>query len=750
MVLTLDHWHPATMTSTFALRAPPSEWTWTNTASESKAAHQPAPQGTDRPPPRDSFAGNFGFVDPNASSPSKKDLSFTHGASSLSSTLYPSPGAVHHVSDNPFFQTARHDGTGSMNPSECSMHDFFPNGSSASPHEPADAASTSWWMNALDHATFSPSHPDYPTFPDFETSDLPSHLSLPQTVGMDPAAFLNGEVTDSAESDATDSLIGSRKSRSTQPTEYSPVFRGQIGLSKDVPHSNVPCQTSVLTRKLTDVRVEDWSECVRPRPSSPLDLHSRLTFSFLAQTDEFALVTTMKGSIIYASSGSSATLDHDAGSLIGSSLSQLCHPKDFQAVLRELKEARIGLDSRGRPGSVVDVLFRGKRRSGDYVWLEASGRVVAEETRSRKIAILLLRRTSVPRLDWQSIQAADGLGGSEFWGRVTRHGMILQLSSDVAQVLDFQSEDLLGTTLKQLSPVEDWRVVDEAIKTAFEGKAARLEHRLLDRRMTEVEVVTDFYPVGSDKEEIIVCQINTLASDDVRSSASSFKDETRARSPAPGGSGSSFILRPNQAEMAEATKTRPRRTNERFSCIPSAFHALSSGNSRPQSGSLLADLGGRSPSDDAPNHHIAYQNAAMLNKHLKEELHALEAARDRVRVASVQVDDHRQVSPTMVQDVRGHEGLDDDDVKEGADPSLTDALGGQVPFHAAAADPDYPALPLEQPGEVPEVDMACLRSAKVCLNCGTSDTPEWRTAPGGRRELCNVRPSHLPGLILLD
>lgn len=91
-----------------------------------------------------------------------------------------------------------------------------------------------------------------------------------------------------------------------------------------------------------------------------------LTFVLL-QCDDFVHVLSLKGSLLYVSPSAKRMLEYEPAELIGKPLSSVCHPSDIVSVLRELKEAG--------PNTPVNIVYRVRRKTSGYVWLEATGKL---------------------------------------------------------------------------------------------------------------------------------------------------------------------------------------------------------------------------------------------------------------------------------------------------------------------------------------------------------------------------------------
>ena len=143
-------------------------------------------------------------------------------------------------------------------------------------------------------------------------------------------------------------------------------------------------------------------------------------------------------------------------------------------------------------------MFRARRSDGEYLWVEAAGNIMHEASRTRKVAILVGRPVQPPSLLWSDVESRGGLGEAEFWLKVSRGGLFLHVAAGgprggTADTLSFEPGELVGASFDQMTPPEDRANVATAVEAAMRGTSIRLEHRMYDRRMRKVEVVTVFH-----------------------------------------------------------------------------------------------------------------------------------------------------------------------------------------------------------------------------------------------------------------
>lgn len=326
----------------------------------------------------------------------------------------------------------------------------------------------------------------------------------------------------------------------------------------------------------------------------------------------------MKGSVCFVSPNIRDILGYDPRELTRKSFAKFCHPADFQPVLRELKEARQAYDAHpDHPGDGISLLYRARRKDGSYVWIEATGSIMNEESRTRKVAILIGRPVRPPSLGWADVRRRGGLGDSEFWLKLSRQGLLLHVAEGqqgTRETLSFEPGEIVGSSMRQLTPPSDHVIVLAAIETAFQGTSVRVEHRLFDRTRNEVDVVTVFHPPSGPGERTIYCQINTAESDRRRRAMS------RAYSISSQSSNASLTTAATSpASLLQLSLP------DRWPSKSTPYHP--SNTAGAAAGDVFEDLHG----EEAPNFHLTSHRLTLQNRQLNKDLEAAERARSENR-----------------------------------------------------------------------------------------------------------------------
>jgi PAS domain S-box-containing protein len=204
-----------------------------------------------------------------------------------------------------------------------------------------------------------------------------------------------------------------------------------------------------------------------------------LNMALLEHSPDVVHVLSLKGSFLFVSPSVKRVLEYDQTDLLGKSISDICHPSDVVPLMRELKDSSptnpsaatttssstnpAGTSTALTPSSpptnaagipnpsspilkTVNLLFRVRRKHSGYVWVECIGRLYSEPGKGRKAIILTARRRDMPRLAWSSVEAAGGVGGAnvEFWGQVSREGIVLVVSANVKDVVGRGPKEVVG------------------------------------------------------------------------------------------------------------------------------------------------------------------------------------------------------------------------------------------------------------------------------------------------------------------
>lgn len=206
----------------------------------------------------------------------------------------------------------------------------------------------------------------------------------------------------------------------------------------------------------------------------------------LENTDDVVHVLSLKGLFLYLSPACRRVLEYDAGELVGTALSTVCHPSDIVPVTRELKDSS--------NGSPVNVVYRIRRKYSGYTWFEAHGGLHTEQGKGKKCIILVGRERPVYALDRNDLSSEGTTGESELWSKISTAGMFLHVSSTSRVMLDRLPEDLVGTSLQSLMRPDSRKELARMLEMARSGEKVSFRHDLQNRRGQVLHAQTTIYP----------------------------------------------------------------------------------------------------------------------------------------------------------------------------------------------------------------------------------------------------------------
>ncbi len=237
----------------------------------------------------------------------------------------------------------------------------------------------------------------------------------------------------------------------------------------------------------------------------------------LEHSDDFIHVLSLKGIFLYCSPSCRRILEYDADDLLGKALSSICHPSDIVPVMRELKESSNSIEA-------VNLVYRIRRKNSGYMWFEAHGKLHLEQGKGRKCVILSARERPVYKLQWRDLQTIGGITNQEFWAKLSVDGLFLYASPACINLLNFQSDELVGTSLYQYVKSDRTTDITRSLIAARDGNAHSLKHHIQKKNGQYVEVLTTFYPgnfnQANNRPSFVICQTKEIAPDVRRRSVS--------------------------------------------------------------------------------------------------------------------------------------------------------------------------------------------------------------------------------------
>ncbi|KAF3920718.1 hypothetical protein AA313_de0202848 [Arthrobotrys entomopaga] len=237
----------------------------------------------------------------------------------------------------------------------------------------------------------------------------------------------------------------------------------------------------------TTISKEDVSRVLQSLGSVDTDMARRLWDKILLEnTDDVVHVLSLKGLFMYCSPSIQSVLEYEPSELVGTALSSVCHPSDIVPVTRDLKDTSTG--------SMVNIVFRIRRKYSGYVWFESHGSLHIEQGKGRKCIILVGRERPVYKLPWKEVQANGGIGENEMWSKLSTSGMFLFVPSHTKGLLDREPDELIGTSLQALMRPDSRLEVNKALDSTRTGKKVTVRHELQNRRGQFLQAMTTFFP----------------------------------------------------------------------------------------------------------------------------------------------------------------------------------------------------------------------------------------------------------------
>jgi PAS domain S-box-containing protein len=225
----------------------------------------------------------------------------------------------------------------------------------------------------------------------------------------------------------------------------------------------------------------------------------------LENTDDVVHVLSLKGLFLYLSPACRKVLEYEAGELVGTALSSVCHPSDIVPVTRELKDTSTGAS--------INVVFRIRRKHSGYTWFESHGSLHTEQGKGRKCIILVGRERPVYALQRSDLVSAGGVGENELWSKMSTSGMFLYVSANSGKLLDRQPDELIGTSIQALMRADTKTDFDRILEVARTGKRASFKHEMQNRRGQVLQAQTIIFPgdaVEGSKPTFFVAQTRLL------------------------------------------------------------------------------------------------------------------------------------------------------------------------------------------------------------------------------------------------
>ncbi|KAK9466374.1 PAS domain-containing protein [Lipomyces arxii] len=218
-----------------------------------------------------------------------------------------------------------------------------------------------------------------------------------------------------------------------------------------------------------------------------------LSKAMLINSEDLVYVVTLRGVISFCSPSSKEILEYQSQDLIGTNLSELCHPSDVVNMTRDLKEVA------NNPSQDINTVFRIRRKHSGYCWLESYGRLFNEAGKARRCIVMIGRERPVYYLNSSAIMGASdqkGLENTDIWVKLSPTGIILFASSSCQRLLGYKADDMFSKSIQSFSPDPAERAqITQAIGAVFNGvsRTEQIEHSFRSARGEHQPAVTVIY-----------------------------------------------------------------------------------------------------------------------------------------------------------------------------------------------------------------------------------------------------------------
>ncbi|KMW68925.1 white collar 1, variant [Blastomyces dermatitidis ATCC 18188] len=433
----------------------------------------------------------------------------------------------------------------------------------------------------------------------------------------------------------------------------------------------------------------------RANGQSPVPLGTSLDEAILGSSEFLFHIMSTTGVFIYITPSTSAILEYESKELNGSTLSSICHPSDVVAVIRELRDRE--------PGSVVNLLFRIRRKKSGYTWFESLGSVYIESTRNQKHIAFLGKLRVVFAMSRDELMKNGGINDGEIWAKISPSGILLFISSSGSAFLDRRSEGLVGERVQNLLSDDSRAEFENALGIARSGKRVTCKHELQHRRGHLLQAQSTIYPgetpCGSSKPTFLILQIRLLK-----------------------------LGRPIFSFQANATTTRTRKKlNSNTTMRPSI---ASDSHPRPSPALTRPNHGNRNITTSQSSSIYTRQHTTM-RPYLKPEL-------TNIATHNGHIPDHSLLCRQWEHETAGKAIRESCNIFEELNPTRATNWRTELDHlkrrNRLLVEELHYLTTLKRRRkrkrdvEVPEKD---------CSQCHTKTTPEWRKGPSGNRDLCN-------------
>ncbi|KAH8922917.1 hypothetical protein BT69DRAFT_1281874 [Atractiella rhizophila] len=212
--------------------------------------------------------------------------------------------------------------------------------------------------------------------------------------------------------------------------------------------------------------------------------------------DDFIHVLSLKGTVLYVSPNTEQFLEYEAASLISRNWADYVHPADVVGVMRDIKD----ITNTG----TVRLLYRVRKRTSGYIWMEARGRLDVEQSKGRKCVVLVGRIKPLDSLPWPLIRSNSSISTTrdnrDFWVKLSSTGIVLYTTAAAERLLGSSAEKFVGLCLPELDTRRHKEILSAIERTLKLGAVQSVHHTLRTGMGFDIHVRSVMFPNGRGAE----------------------------------------------------------------------------------------------------------------------------------------------------------------------------------------------------------------------------------------------------------
>ncbi|WP_433943059.1 PAS domain S-box protein [Paenibacillus sp. SN-8-1] len=201
-----------------------------------------------------------------------------------------------------------------------------------------------------------------------------------------------------------------------------------------------------------------------------------------------------EATFLYASPACRTILGYEPHELVGVSGVSFIHEEDRDAVKYFLEMNQLGLGSE-------TVVFRFKRKDGDYVWFESSSIYAYDGARQVEEIIAVSRDITERRQIEQRLQESQSRYKSLFEYNpagifaINLEGRLISINTSMETLIGYAREDVMGDFLLPFFDVNDQEEIKLSTQNVFRGNTKSYETRILSKGEQLIDISLTLLPI---------------------------------------------------------------------------------------------------------------------------------------------------------------------------------------------------------------------------------------------------------------